>query len=142
MFEQDLWINRVAQGIEPLARAEALFAYASEANQRAILRRLTLHIQQASACAADAESAVAASGVRPKRTAAVLLQKPPMGVSHATILRLPPSELADAFRLFVALLAIADRRRRTTRCSGGCPHWWHSDLRDDAAIIHTRAHSR
>ncbi|MFJ9550031.1 DUF5958 family protein [Streptomyces erythrochromogenes] len=28
-------------------------------------------------------------------------------------------------RLLVAVLAIADERRRERFCSGGCGHWWH-----------------
>ncbi|WP_344358185.1 DUF5958 family protein [Streptomyces gobitricini] len=35
--------------------------------------------------------------------------------------RRPP----QAFRLLIAVLAIADARRRERFCSGGCSHWWH-----------------
>ncbi|MEV0324650.1 DUF5958 family protein [Streptomyces sp. NPDC050658] len=32
----------------------------------------------------------------------------------------------EAFRLLVAVLAIADGRRRERYCSDGSGHWWHS----------------
>ncbi|MFE6483103.1 DUF5958 family protein, partial [Streptomyces sp. NPDC057757] len=38
----------------------------------------------------------------------------------------PLDERRKAFRLLVAVLAIADGRRRERFCSGGCGHWWHS----------------
>ncbi|WP_410092895.1 DUF5958 family protein [Streptomyces sp. uw30] len=34
-------------------------------------------------------------------------------------------ERRKAFRLLIAVLAIADERRRERFCSGGCGHWWH-----------------
>ncbi|WP_225631412.1 DUF5958 family protein [Streptomyces solaniscabiei] len=35
-------------------------------------------------------------------------------------------ERRKAFRLLVAVLAVADERRRERFCSGGCGHWWHN----------------
>ncbi|WP_433354204.1 DUF5958 family protein [Microtetraspora malaysiensis] len=47
----------------------------------------------------------------------------------------PPDEAADsftplnfeepAFRLLIALLTVADGRRRERYCAGGCSHAWH-----------------
>ncbi|MEU5416165.1 DUF5958 family protein [Streptomyces clavifer] len=37
----------------------------------------------------------------------------------------PVEERRKAFRLLIALLTIADARRRKRFCSGGCSHWWH-----------------
>ena len=41
----------------------------------------------------------------------------------------------DAMRLVLALFAIADDRRRTTRCAQGCSHWWHGELSDVDAVL-------
>nr|WP_256259290.1 DUF5958 family protein [Streptomyces mirabilis] len=38
---------------------------------------------------------------------------------------LPSYDRARAFRLLVALFAIADTRRRERYCVGGCGHEWH-----------------
>ncbi|MFE2517586.1 DUF5958 family protein, partial [Streptomyces mirabilis] len=35
-------------------------------------------------------------------------------------------ELTKSFRLLVALFSIADTRRRTLYCVGGCGHEWHN----------------
>ncbi|MGX5186188.1 DUF5958 family protein [Streptomyces avermitilis] len=37
----------------------------------------------------------------------------------------PADERRKAFRLLIAVLAIADVQRRERFCSGGCGHWWH-----------------
>ncbi|MDX3531055.1 DUF5958 family protein [Streptomyces sp. ID05-39B] len=39
---------------------------------------------------------------------------------------LPAYELTKSFRLLVALFTIADTRRRTLYCAGGCGHAWHN----------------
>ncbi|MET9412450.1 DUF5958 family protein [Streptomyces sp. NPDC002935] len=39
---------------------------------------------------------------------------------------LPAYELTKSFRLLVALFSIADTRRRTLHCAGGCGHEWHN----------------
>ncbi|WP_330239215.1 DUF5958 family protein [Streptomyces sp. NBC_00525] len=37
----------------------------------------------------------------------------------------PLDERRKAFRLLIAVLSIADARRRERFCFGGCSHWWH-----------------
>ncbi|MEU4090328.1 DUF5958 family protein [Streptomyces aureus] len=37
----------------------------------------------------------------------------------------PVDKRRTAFRLLIAVLAIADERRRERFCSGRCGHWWH-----------------
>ncbi|WP_327189671.1 DUF5958 family protein [Streptomyces xinghaiensis] len=39
---------------------------------------------------------------------------------------LPAYELTKSFRLLIALFSIADTRRRTLYCAGGCSHAWHN----------------
>ncbi|MFE0192180.1 DUF5958 family protein [Streptomyces sp. NPDC058989] len=57
----------------------------------------------------------------PTHTPAVMLTKWHFGMD-----RLPAYELTKAFRLLVALFSIADTRRRTLHCAGGCGHEWHN----------------
>lgn len=41
------------------------------------------------------------------------------------VLNLPQDERIKAFRLLVALLSVADERRRARFCADGCSHTWH-----------------
>ncbi|MFJ7270982.1 DUF5958 family protein [Streptomyces sp. NPDC099050] len=67
-----------------------------------------------------------AQGLRPTHTPAVLIVRGPIRHQLAKIIALTPlDERRKAFRLLVALLGIADERRRERFCSGGCGHWWH-----------------
>lgn len=130
----DVWLNRAAQGLEPLAQVASTFALLSESDQRHAIRRAGLLALQAGPSAEDSIAAVAASGVKPARTAAVLLVRGTLDAQIAKIAALPPTELRDGILLSIALLAIADGRRRATACAAGCSHWWHQDLRADAVL--------
>ncbi|MDX2935586.1 DUF5958 family protein [Streptomyces ipomoeae] len=44
----------------------------------------------------------------------------------AKIINLPQGERVKAFRLLVALLGVADERRRARFCVNGCSHAWHN----------------
>ncbi|MEV5491040.1 DUF5958 family protein [Streptomyces bobili] len=44
-----------------------------------------------------------------------------MTAGHALL-----DERRKALRLLIAVLAIADERRRERYCCDGCGHWWHS----------------
>ncbi|MFE7760391.1 DUF5958 family protein [Streptomyces sp. NPDC057438] len=60
---------------------------------------------------------------------AVLITRGPIDQQLGKIVGLTPvHELRKAFRLLVAVLAVADERRRERFCSGGCGHWWHNLL--------------
>ncbi|MFH8432459.1 DUF5958 family protein [Streptomyces sp. NPDC018056] len=69
------------------------------------------------------------AGHRPRRTR----PRSAPGVTHGPVERqlgraaglAPADERRKAFRLPVAVLAVADERRRERFCSGGCGHWWH-----------------
>ncbi|MGW2378501.1 DUF5958 family protein [Kitasatospora sp. NPDC001683] len=41
------------------------------------------------------------------------------------IIHLPQDERIKSFRLLVALLGVADERRRVRFCASGCRHGWH-----------------
>ena len=114
------------------------FAALSEEEERSVLRRVNVLALQAGALDADATAAIVRSGVRPTRTAAVLVAKGPIDIQLAKAATLPQVELSDGLRLAIALLAIADERRRRTKCASGCSHWWHRDLRDDLVLARIR----
>ncbi|MGW4138042.1 DUF5958 family protein [Streptomyces mirabilis] len=65
-----------------------------------------------------AEGAIASSGLRPTCTPTVMLTRWRLNMAD-----LPCYDRAMAFRLLVALAAIADTRRRC--CVGGCSQEWH-----------------
>ncbi|MFB9577817.1 DUF5958 family protein [Streptomyces yanii] len=64
--------------------------------------------------------------LRPTHTPAVLITRGRINDQLGKIASLTPrDERRKAFRLLVAVLAIADGRRRERYCSNGCGHWWH-----------------
>jgi hypothetical protein len=134
----DIWIDRVAQGIDPVAPAATSFGLRTEEERRDILRRVGLLALQAGARPADAAAAIIASPVKPRRTAAVLPGKDQLAARLSQIAKLAASELLDGFLLVVSLLAMADARRRATCRASGCSHWWHGDLRDAWLLAHAR----
>jgi len=59
-------------------------------------------------------------------TPAVLITRGRIDQQPGKIAGLAPlDERRTAFRLLIAVLAIADARRRERYCSDGCGHWWH-----------------
>lgn len=99
-------------------------------DQSTVLHTLVEFCVQARATAADAPESILRSGIKPTHTSAVLLttgqQNGFLTRGQLTkIARLPPNEGAEAFRLLVSLLGVADGRRRSTFCAGGCHHSWH-----------------
>ncbi|MFF8028848.1 DUF5958 family protein [Streptomyces sp. NPDC007896] len=67
-----------------------------------------------------AEEAIARSGLRPTYTPTVMLPRWRLNMAD-----LPSYDRARAFRLLVALFAIADTLRRERYGFGGCGHEWH-----------------
>ncbi|MGI5259894.1 DUF5958 family protein [Streptomyces angustmyceticus] len=128
MYEREVVVNELAQGLRPMAEGMAWFAGCPEVEQRLVVRELELFCMQARATAEDAQEAIARSGLRPTYTPAVMLTRWRLHMSA-----LPPYDLPRAFRLLVALLAIADTRRRERYCAGGCGHEWHQLARSTGA---------
>jgi hypothetical protein len=98
----------------------AWFAALAEDEQRLVLTELVQFCVQARAVEADADEAIARSGLRPTYTPAVMLTRWRLDMAD-----LPSYDRARAFRLLVALFATADTRRRERYCVGGCSHEWH-----------------
>jgi hypothetical protein len=104
----------MAEGVE-------WFEGLSEDDRRKVLRALVLFCGQARACEDDVPESIARSDLRPTHTPAVMLTKWRFGMEG-----LPAYELTKSFRLLVALLSIADTRRRALHCADGCGHEWHN----------------
>ncbi|WP_255431316.1 DUF5958 family protein [Streptacidiphilus sp. PB12-B1b] len=80
---------------------------------------------QARATVEDAPESIRSAGIRPTHTPAVLIARGQMSVQLAKVVGLPQDERVKAFRPLVALLGVADRRRRERFCAAGCSHAWH-----------------
>ncbi|MER7636941.1 DUF5958 family protein [Streptomyces sp. NPDC126522] len=122
-------LNELAQGLRPVDEGVEWFEGLSEGDQRKVLHALVLFCRQACAREEDVPESIARSGIRLTHTPAVMLTKWRFGMEA-----LPAYELIKSFRLLVALFSIADTRRRTLYCAGGCGHAWHNlpDLPRDA----------
>lgn len=125
MNERTLMLNELAQGLRPLAQGVDWFQSLDDAEQFDVLRDLARFCLQARATGQDAPESIRRAGIRPTHTPAVLLTGGRLAEQLAKIINLPGGERVKAFRLLVALLGVADRRRRDRWCARGCRHAWH-----------------
>ncbi|MFD9096222.1 DUF5958 family protein [Streptomyces collinus] len=114
-------LNELAQGLRPVDEGVEWFEGLSDGDQRKVLHSLVLFCGQARAREEDVPESIARSGIRPTHTPAVMLAKWRFGMEA-----LSAYKLTKSFRLLVALFSIADTRRRTLHCAGGCGHAWHN----------------
>ena len=77
---------------------------------------------QARALIEDRPEAIRKAGIRPTRTPVVLIIWGHLTEQLTKIINLPQDERVKAFRLLVALLGVADERRRARFCAHGCSH--------------------
>lgn len=126
MTERDVMLNELAQGLRPMSQGIEWFDALGPEEQSETLRFLSHHCVQARAAAEDGPESVRRAGLRPTHTPAVLITRGPVDQQLSKIAGLAPlDERRKAFRLLIAVLAIADGRRRERFCSNGCAHWWH-----------------
>ncbi|MGW9120244.1 DUF5958 family protein [Streptomyces sp. NPDC055663] len=126
MTERDVMLNEHAQGLRPMSQGIAWFDALAPEEQSNALRFLHHHCVQARAVAEDGPEGIRRAGLRPTHTPAVLITRGRINDQLGKIASLTPlDERRKAFRLLVAVLAIADGRRREDYCSDGCGHWWH-----------------
>lgn len=137
-LDYEILCNRAAQGGVTVDDVLRELNSDTEEHRRHRLRQLAAMVQQASPTEGDAAPAIAKAGVSATRTASVLIGKSPIVQQLAKLWSLPPSELDDVCKILLAVLAIADQRRRTTKCNGGCLHWWHGDLEDELYVQRVR----
>ncbi|MFE5492619.1 DUF5958 family protein [Streptomyces virginiae] len=126
MTERDVVLNELAQGLRPMSQGIAWFDALDPEEQSEALVFLRHHCVQARAVAEDGPEGIRRAGLRPTHTPAVLITRGRINEQLGKIASLAPrDERRKAFRLLVAMLAIADERRRERSCSNGCGHWWH-----------------
>lgn len=126
MTERDVILNELAQGLRPMSQGIEWFDALVPEKQSETLLFLRHHCVQARAVAEDGPESIRRAGLRPTHTPAVLITCGPIDQQLGKIARLAPvDERRKAFRLLVAVLAVADERRRERFCCGVCGHWWH-----------------
>ncbi|WP_328907379.1 DUF5958 family protein [Streptomyces sp. NBC_00234] len=126
MTERDVILNELAQGLRPMPEGIEWFDALGAEQQSEILRYLSHHCLQARATPEDGPESISRAGLRPTHTPSVLIARGRIDDQLSKIASLAPlDERRKAFRLLIAVLAIADERRRERFCSDGCGHWWH-----------------
>ncbi|MGW0580153.1 DUF5958 family protein [Streptomyces sp. NPDC002920] len=126
MTGRDVILNELAQGLRPMSQGIEWFDGLSPEERSETLRFLRHHCLQARAVTEDGPESIRRAGLRPTHTPAVLITRDRIDQQLGKIAGLTPlDERRKAFRLMIAVLAIADERRRERFCSDGCGHWWH-----------------
>ncbi|MER7468838.1 DUF5958 family protein [Streptomyces sp. NPDC097981] len=126
MTERDVILNELAQGLRPMSQGTEWFDGLGPEEQSETLLFLRHHWVQARAVTEDGPESIRRAGLRSTHTPAVLITRGRIDLHLGKIAGLAPlDERRNAFRLLIAVLAIADGRRRDRFCSGGCGHWWH-----------------
>ncbi|WP_435642241.1 DUF5958 family protein [Streptomyces sp. H49] len=121
MNKRDVLLNELAQGLRPISEGIEWFDGRGQEEQFQVLLFLRHHCVQARAITEDAPESIRRSGLRPTHTPAVLISRGRIDEQLGKIAGLAPlDERRKAFRLLIAVLAIADGRRRERFCSGGC----------------------
>lgn len=124
--ERDVLLNELAQGLRPMSEGIDWFDDLGSEEQSEVLLFLRHHCVQARAVAEDASEGIRRAGLRPTHTPAVLISRGRIDEQLGKIAGLTPlDERRKAFRLLIAVLTVADGRRRERFCSSGCGHWWH-----------------
>lgn len=119
-------LNELAQGLRPMSQGIEWFENLSAEEQSNTLRLLSHFCVQARATAEDGPESIRRAGLRATHTPAVLITRGRIDQQLGKIASLTPhDERLKSFRLLIAVLAVADGRRRERLCSDGCGHAWH-----------------
>lgn len=131
--EDRIDLNRWAS--TPASKGVALewFRHQDGERRRDILREIGAMALQGGCMPGDTGTASETFGLNPRWTSVVLMHSGSPKVQLAKVLALPQSEEERTFVTLLALLGVADARRRATKCAAGCSHWWHRDL--EAATV-------
>ncbi|MEW1698023.1 DUF5958 family protein [Streptomyces sp. NPDC091278] len=120
--EAERVVNEMTQVHRTLDDGTSWFSGLSPAGRQEVLREVGGYAMQAHITAADGRVGVARSGVKPTANPSVMICLDPPRTGFAD---LPADEHVKAFRVLVAVFAVADARRRETSCKGTCGHAWH-----------------
>jgi len=122
----EVFLNAVAQGKASFDEAVAWFWRLPAETQQKANTWLCQAALQAQVAQEDVRLAIQNSGIRPTVSAATALSTGTLQVQIGKLLHMKGKDARHAFRLLLALFAIADERRRRTICKNGCDHWWHN----------------
>ncbi|MFJ5556791.1 DUF5958 family protein [Streptomyces sp. NPDC093250] len=125
MDERVVVLNGLAQGIRPLDQGIDWFESLAGTEQFEVLRDLAGFCIQTRALSEDGPESIRRARIRPTHTPAVLITRGHLTDQLTKIINLPHDERVKTFRLLVALLGVADERRRARFCTQGCSHAWH-----------------
>ncbi|WP_030784774.1 DUF5958 family protein [Streptomyces sp. NRRL S-920] len=126
MADPYIILNELAQELRPMTQGIEWFESLSAEEQTNTLRLLSNFCTQARATAEDGPESIRRAGLRATHTPAVLITRGPIDQQLGKIANLTPHhERLKSFRLLIAVLAVADERRRERFCSDGCGHAWH-----------------
>ncbi|MFF7019281.1 MULTISPECIES: DUF5958 family protein [Streptomyces] len=125
MDERPVMLNELVQGLRPIGQGVEWFEALPGQDQFEVLRDLGGHCIQARATVEDGPESVRIAGIRPTHMLAVLITRGQLAGQLTKIINLPQDERVKAFRLLVALLGVADKRRRERFCADGCTHAGH-----------------
>lgn len=126
MNEREITINKIAQGIIPLAEGLEWFQSSDENTRSEIMRTLDLCIYQSHPNKDDIEKGIEKSGLKSTYSPCILIQTKPFNEVRRKVLRMSGIDQDRSFRLFVTVFSVADERRRKEQCAGGCAHDWHN----------------
>jgi Family of unknown function (DUF5958) len=118
-------LNELAQGLRSMSWGVGWFEGLSGEEQAAVLREIADFCLQARATSEDGAESIERAGLRSTFTPGVLIVRGRITEQLAKIVGLPQDERVKSFRLLIALLGVADGRRRERYCSAGCSHDWH-----------------
>ncbi|WP_406143597.1 DUF5958 family protein [Streptomyces anulatus] len=119
-------LNELAQELRPMPQGIGWFEGLSTEEQSDTLRLLSHFCIQARATTEDGPESIRRAGLRATHTQAVLITRGRIDQQLGKIAGLTPhDERLKSFRLLIAVLAVADERRRERFCSAGCGHAWH-----------------
>ncbi|MGW7167221.1 DUF5958 family protein [Streptomyces sp. NPDC054884] len=126
MADPYIVLNELAQELRPMPQGIEWFESLSAEEQADTLRLLSHFCIQARATTEDGPESIRRSGLRATHTPAVLIARGRIDQQLGKIVSLTPhDERLKSFRLLIAVLAVADERRRERFCSDGCGHEWH-----------------
>lgn len=126
MNSHELRINRLAQGLEPVEAGISWFNQSASVQRLEIMRALDLCIFQSHPTKEDVKSGIAKSGLKDTCSPCIVVQRKPFNLARQKVLSMTGLDQERAFRLFLSIFSVADRRRRETQCKGGCTHEWHN----------------
>ena len=137
-LEAELILNRAARGYDRPGQVERWFHELDPADQQRVLILLWRMAQQAGwredSTHDDTTSAVMQADLGPADPVRQVVAGRPTDEMLERVAQTPPAVWSRLFAVLLRVLALADTRRRGTRCATGCSHWWHQDL-DDPELL-------